>query len=878
MRLPRTRREVADAVDAELRFHLETMAADLRAEGWPEAEAMQEAERRFGDVHFTRTYCRDEDLRREREARRMTIRDELWQDVRFAFRTLRASPGFAAAALLTLAIGIGANTAIFSVVRGVLLDPLPFAEPSRLVRTWHAHPADGIEQGAVSEPDFLDWKAETRLASSMGGYWYADGMSGMDLTGNGNPERISIAAVTDGFFQTLATPALLGRSLETEQHVPGRDRVVVLSHGFWSSRFGEDPSIIGRAITLNGEPFQVVGVMPPGFTYPAPRAIDAWIPLSYFGPDDIGRSRGSHFLGVIARLRPAATQQQFQSELSGIAARLAREHPENPGWSAVTTTSIRESIVGEIKQPIVVLMAAVALVLLVACVNIASLLLARATVRQQELAVRGALGASRGRIARQLLTESVTLSVLGGALGVALGYAASRGLATAAAGELPRASGIEVDGWVLAFTLALAIACGLFFGTIPAMQASHNVGASLRAGGRGAVGRGRQSLRNGLVVAEVALAVVLVIAAGLATKSFARLLAVEPGFDPENALVVTASVPDAYDETSGGQMGYYYRVLEAIRAIPGVRYAGSIRDLPTRGNGEQIRPDVPGRPTAPGEGPAVQLHHVSTDYFKALGTPLIEGRAFEMTDLAEAQTVLVVNEELVRRLWPGESGVGKAFRFGETEIPIIGVVANVRQGGLAEPVDPAAYIHVLQNFRSRMSIVVRTTGDPAGYANAVRQAIWSVDPQQTITSVATLESVMGSAVARPRLLAWLLGLFGVIGLTLGALGIFGVLAYTVNQRRQEIGLRVALGAQPRSVLTGVVRHGLTLAVAGVVVGAAGALLLTRWMQSLLFGIEASDPATFLQVIGVLLLSALLASWLPARRALAIDPVTALRYD
>jgi predicted permease len=863
-------------VEAELRFHLETIAAELRAEGWAEADARAEAERRFGDLDFTRTYCRAEDIRREREMRRMTIRDELRQDLRFAVRALRASPGFAVAALLTLALGIGANTAIFSVVQGVLLDELPFANSSQLVRVWHAHPADGIEQGAVSEPDFLDWRAESELAESMGGYWFADGLSGVDLTGVGDPERLSIAAVTDGFFETLGTPAMRGRALESAQHVEGRDRVVVLSHGFWSRRFGEDPSLVGRPITMNGEPFEVVGVMPPGFTYPADRSIDAWIPLSYFGPDDIGRSRGSRFLGVIARLRPGATAAQLNAELRSIATRLADEYPENPGWDAVTTAGIRESIVGEVQRPLVVLMAAVAMLLLVACVNIASLLLARATARRQELAVRAALGASRGRIARQLLTESLTLSLLGGTLGVALGYAAVRVLAAAGASELPRAAAIGIDGKVLIFTLVLSLVAGLFFGTVPALHASSNLNRSLRAGARGTIGGVGQKLRSGLVVAEVALAVILVVAAGLATKSFARLLSVDSGFNPSNALVATLSVPDGASPEA--RTDYYYRVLEAIRAIPGVQAAGSIRDLPLRGTGEMIRPDVPGQATAPGGGPAAQLHHVSTDYFKAMGIPVLAGRTFEMTDRPDAPVVFVVNQELVRRLWPGESGVGKTFRFGDAELPVIGVVGNVRQAGLAEPVEPAMYIHVLHNFRSRMSIVVRTSGDPLQHANAVRQAIWSLDPNQTITGLTTLQSVLGTAVARPRLLAGLLALFGVMGLVLGALGIFGVLAYAVNQRRQEIGLRVALGAAPRLVLGSVVRQGMLLASAGVAAGVLTALLLTRWMQTILFEIRPSDPITFLQVAAVLLVAALLASWLPARRALAIDPVTALRYD
>jgi predicted permease len=877
-RLPwRSRRQVSIDLDDELGFHLDQMAAELRRAGWSEADARLEAARRFGDVDFTRDYCRTEDIRRERGKRRMTFFDDLSQDLRYAFRALRRSPGFAAAALMTLALGIGANTAIFSVVRGVLLEPLPFADPDRLVRIWHAHRADGFVQGAVSEPDFLDWRAQSRLAQSMGGYFFADGLSGLDMTGVGNPERLSAALVTEGFFETLATPAFIGRTLRPDENVPGHSRAVVLSHEFWSRRFGGDPSLVGRTVTLNGEPFDVVGVMPAGFTFPGESAIDVWIPLAYFGPDDIGRVRGAHFLAVIARLKPGVTDTQLHAELNTIAARLSREYPDNPGWDSVTQLSLRDAILGEVRRPLVVLMVAVALLLLVACVNLASLLLARATGRQQELAVRAALGAGRGRIARQLLTESVTLAILGGLLGVALGVIAARALAEAGASELPRAGEIRIDGTVLAFTFGVSILSGLLFGIMPALRASSNLESSLRAGGRGAIGGPGQKLRSGLVVAEVALAVILVTGAGLATKSFMRLSSVDTGFEPSNALVVTLSVPEHYDRQELAQ-DYYYRVLNAVRALPGVVAAGSIRDLPLRANGEMNRPTVPGLTTPGGDGPSVQRHHISTDYFKAMGIPLRAGRSFEMTDRAGSPLVIVVNEELAKRFWPGQDAIGKVLRFGTTDVPVIGVVGNVRQRGLSEPIDPAMYVHVLQNFRSRMSVVVRTTGDPLQYAEAIRKAIWAQDKLQTITGLASLQSVVGGAVTRPRLLAWLLALFGAIGLTLGALGIFGVLAYAVNQRRQEIGVRVALGATPQSVLRLVVGQGMLLAIIGIVVGVLAASVLTKSMQSVLFDIQPSDPITFIEVAVVLLAAALLASWLPARRALAIDPVSALRSD
>jgi predicted permease len=795
--------------------------------------------------------------------------DELRQDLRYGVRALRTAPAFTATALLTLALGIGANAAIFSVIRTVLLDPLPFPEADRVVRAYHANPSNGLARGAVSEPDFLDWRRSSRLAESIGGFWYVDGLSGIDLTGTGNPERLSSTLVTDGFFQTLGASPLVGRTLIGDDQVAGRNRVVVISHGLWTRRFGADRAIVGRSVTLNKEPFEIVGVMPAAFTYPAGRSIDVWIPLSYFGPEQIGRVRAARFLAVIARLKPGVSERQLRDELSGIAERSARDYPENAGWTSVTTAPIEETIVGEMRRPLLVLMAAVAMLLLIACVNIAGLLLARASTRETEFAVRAALGAGRLRIARQLVTENLTLALLGGALGVALGVAAVRAFAAWAATDLPRPGAIRIDSLVLAFSAALSVVSGLIFGLVPAFKSSSNLEGSLRAGSRASVGGSGQRLRSTLVVVEVGLAVVLVVGAALTAKSLVRLLAVDPGFHSRNALVVSISVPS---------LERYTTTLDAIRRIPGVEAAGSIRDLPLQGKGELIRPDIAGRPTPAGGSPMVQRHHVSTGYFKAMGIPLRGGRDFEATDRAGTRPVVIINEEFARRTWPGEEAVGKALRFGATEIPVIGVVANVRQGGLSEPIEPALYVHAQQQFRSRMSIVVRTAGDPLQIANGVRRAIWSVNPDQTITNLTTLDAVLGRSVSRPRLLAWLLGVFGTIGLTLGALGISGVLAFAVSRRRREIGVRVALGASPRSVLRLILRQGMLLAIAGVLIGLAGAAILTRSMESILFEIEPSDPWTFVEVIVVLLGAAALASWLPARRALAIDPMTALRCD
>ena len=874
----RTKRQVTTDVEDELAFHLARKTEALIDQGFSPGDARREAERLFGNLEYTRRYCRDEDVRRERESRHTTMLDELRHDFVYALRALRSAPGFALVALLTLALGIGANAAIFSVVRGVLLAPLPFPNADQVMRIWQANPGENELRSQVSEPDYLEWRTSTKRFASMGAYWYMPGGSGADLTGIGNPERVEGAYVTPGFFATLGARAAIGRTMRDEEAVVGNDRFMVLSHGFWQRRLGGDRSIIGRALTIGGEPYTVVGVMPPEFTYPADR-IDYWIPLSTMGPDAIGRQRGSRFMDVIARLAPGVTPAQAHDELAAIARRIADRESDARGWSDVTIVPAREALVGEVRRPLLVLLGAVAFVLLITCVNIAGLLLARATARQSELAVRSALGAGRGRIVRQLVTESMVLALLGGALGVLLAYVGVRALGALGAAELPRAPEIRMDGTVLLFALGLSTVSGLLFGLLPALRAtSRNLQGVLRAGARGSVGGAGQRLRSALVVAEVALAVVLVVGAGLAAKSFARLLDVDPGFQPRNVLAVRLGM--AFGRLGEERMPAYYEALLArIAAVPGVEAVGSAKNFPLRGMGEPWTAIVPGGESGGGDREIrVPVLHTSADYFRAMGIPLRAGRVFTAADRQGTPFVWVVNEAFARRYWPNENAVGKTVRLGRTPVQIIGVVGDIRQRSLTEPPEPMVHIHYLQNMRSGLSLAVRTSGNPLRYANAVREAIWSVDRDQTVTSVETMSAIVGGNVSRPRLLATLLLLFGVMGLTLGALGIYGVLAYAVSQRRQEIGVRVALGASPRSVLRLVVGHGMGLAFVGVIAGIAGALALTRLMASVLYEVRATDPATFATVVVVLLGAALVASWLPARRALRIDPVQALRYE
>ncbi len=878
-RFPFSSRSRIDAeVDEELAFHLAAVAERLRSEGWSASEADAMARRQFGDVEYTREYCRSEDTRREQEKHRMAIAEETTQDLRYAFRSLRSAPGFTLIALATLALGIGANAAIFSVVRAVLLQPLPFATPDRIVRVWDQNPSAGIEEGVFSEPDFNDVRASSKLAESIGGYLFADGQTGLDLTGNGTPERLSAAMVTPGFFETLRPRPILGRVIAADEHEVGHNRVVVIGYGLWQRRFAGNPRIVGSTITLNGDLFTVVGVMGPDFAYPAAQSLDAWIPVSYFGPDAIGRVRAAHFISMIARLRPGVTPERFRTEISGILTRLSKSYPDNPGWNSAGVKSIRESIVGDVQRPLYVLVAAVGMVLLITCVNIASLLLARASTRQRELAVRAALGAGRGRIIRQLLTESFALALVGGALGALLAYVAVRALAAHGGAELPSAGGLHVDGVVLAFTVLISLIAGLLFGAMPAFRAAGPaLERSLRAGTRGSVGAQGQRMRSALVVAEVALAVVLAAGAGLAAKSFARLLAVDPGFDTSNRLVVELHIPDRYS-TEQMMRVYYQRILETIGGVPGVISVASSKNLPMQGAGEGTTADRLGLQDAQtGQGAPVQIQFVSPGFFKTMGVP-VQGREFEWTDRDSTPEVFVINQAAARRFWPGENVVGKVVHIGKSQIQIVGVVGDMRQRGLGEPVDPTLYLTAMQNMRVGMDIVVRTQGDPLNLSRAVRNAIWSMEPNQTIVKVTTMDLLLGGAVARQRLLAWLLGVFGFIGLILGALGIYGLLAFSVSQRRQEIGVRTALGAPRSAVLRLVIGQGMMLTIVGVIIGSIAARLLTRQMQTVLFGITSGDVITFVEVIAVLVGAALLASWVPARRALAIDPATALRYD
>jgi len=807
--------------------------------------------------------------------------DGLSQDVRYAFRTLGKNPAFTVVAILTLALGIGANAAIFSVVNGVLLKPLPFPHPEQLLRVWQDESSGGTTiPGPVSPVNLDDWRARRGVLADIAGYFYREGQSGTDLTAMGEPQRLDAAFVSPGFWTTLDVKPQLGRVPRDDEMVRGsNDRLVVLSHAFWQRQFGSASSVIGKRVTLGGDSYEIVGVMPASFQFPAPN-VEVFIPYSTIPDNSIPRIRPVRVLDVVARMKPGVTVAQANAEMNSITRGLAEEYTDDKNLGGASVAPLRDSIVGKVRVGLLVLLGAVAFVLLIAAVNLASLLLARAAAREREFAIRVALGAERSRVIRQLFTESLVLATIGGALGLLVAQLGGRLLVQLAAGQLPRAEAVGVDYRVLAFTAAISLVTGVAFGLVPAIRASSPaLQQALREGARGSTGASG-GLRSTLVVAEVALAMILVVGAGLMARSFVKLMQVDLGFTPNHRVAINYSISTARHSTPAEMRQTYQAMLEKVRTVPGVIAAGGIRDLPFHGDGENIGFVPPGVTPGPsGQLPSATLMFTSDGLFNAMGIPILAGRDLSPRDRQEAPIALVINQALAKKYFPDRSPIGQTLTFGDTNhFAIVGVVGDVRQGSVDETPTPRIYASVYQIFRVKVNLVVRTQGDPQMMIKRVEDAIRTVDPQQTITSAFTLEDAVGDAVARPRLLTVLLGLFGVMGLVLGALGIYGVLAYLVNQRTREIGVRLALGARPRDVLNLVVGRGLRLAGLGVAIGLAASLVLTRLMQGVLYGVTPTDPLTFGGVAVTLLAVAAFASWLPARRATRVDPLVALRAE
>jgi predicted permease len=859
-------------LNSEVGTHLDALTEENIRRGMTPEEARYAARREFGGVEQIK-----EDYR---ETRGLPMLELFVQDLRYALRTLRKNPGFAAIAVLTLALGIGANTAIFSIVNAVLLRPLPFPQANRIVAVYQTLERNGVHRNGVSYPNFADWQQQSHSFEQMGAFHESD----VTLTGVGDPEIIPGAVVTSGLLSALSVRPVAGRLLMPDDDQPGAGAVVVLSERLWRRRFGAAADLVGKTITLDKQVFTVAGILPADFQFPFQNPpADLWIPVQQDTQlKNLIPHRGGHYLSSIARLKPGVTLREAETELVGINASLTKQYPrENGGWG-IRIAPLQHELVGDVQLGLLVLLSAVALVLLIACANVANLLLARATSRSRELAVRAALGAGRKRIVRQLLTESLLLGGIGGALGAASAWWAVRGLVQLLPDDLPRIHAIQVDGWVLGFTLLLSVLVSLVFGLAPAMQAtSVNLVNGLKEGARGnSDGSGRR-LRGVLIISEVALAVVLLTGAGLLVHSFLALQNVSPGFRVNGILTASVALPQSQYTKPEEWARYSDQGLARIKTIPGVTSAAVVMGLPMSGDRVNLAFEIDGRPQAPEDRVSANFASVSREYFQLFGIPLLRGRVFDDRDTAPSQKIAVVSEAFVHRYFPNEEAVGKHLSFGFPERAsreIVGVVGDVRQVSLDAAAEPEMYVPFEQSPVWGMNFVVRTAGDPAALASAVRERIQEADKDLPVVDVQPMTVYLRESMAQPRFRTLLLGLFGVVALVLAAVGIYGVISYSVAQRTQEIGLRMALGADPAQVLRLVVGQGMKLVLVGLAAGVAGAFGLTRLFSSLLFGITAGDPLTYFGTAFVLIVVSLLACYIPARRAMSVDPLVALRYE
>ena len=803
----------------------------------------------------------------------------MWQDLRYGFRTLLRNPGFAAVAVLALAVGIGPNAAVFSLVDTLLLRPLPVHEPDRLVMVWQTCPQRGLDQAPVSTPDFLDFKAQNRVFEDLSPA-FAIPEYAFNVTGGGEPERVQAAKVAANYFSLIGVQPAVGRGFSLDEDRPGGPPVVILGHSFWKRRFGGDLGLPGRTLRLDGVPHTVVGVVPAEIE--SLIKVDLWLPMQL----NPAVRRGNHELGVLARLKPGVTLAQAQADLDGLARRLEREYPAtNRGWGA-KVIPVSELASGRAGPALLILLGAVGLLLLIACANVANLLLARSGVRSKEMAIRAALGGSRGRILRQLLTESVLLALIASVLGVLLAAWSLGALRNALPDFIPRLKQIQVDARVLGFALGLSIVTGLIFGLAPAVRAARaDLNDALKEGGRRSGGAGGGSwMRNLLVVTEMALALVLAVASGLLARSFARLMAVDPGLRTDHVLTMQLSLPGAkYGEPKRAE--FFKNLTARLETLPGVRSAAAVNVLPLRGGLLDLRIwfsgfQVEGAPEAPrGQEPAADIRRVTPGYFVTLGVPLRQGRFFTDRDDSRARPVALINEILARRHFPRENPLGRRVRLGNVSREIVGVVADVKLYGLDKPTEPAIYAPQAQWPSAVMSLVVRTHGDPAAWTTAVRRQVLELDPDQPVSQVRTLDEVLAECTLIRRFATALLGVFAALAVVLAVVGIYGLMSYSVSQQVHEIGLRMALGATPRRVLGMVVGRGVGLALAGTGLGVLAAFGVTRVLRGLLFGgISPTDPLIFAGVPALLIAVAALASYLPARRATRIDPVAALRCE
>jgi len=871
--------DVREDVDAELQFHLEMHVRDLIAAGRSPAAAREEAERRFGEIGSIRSACLTIDTRVARRARRLEVVGDVWRDARFAWRSLRRQPGFLAAILLTLGIGVGANTAIFTVFRATLLRPLPYARPDRLVHLWETTPAAAGGRSEASYPDYLDLKTRSRSLAGLEGY----DDTNVTLSGEAIPRRAQGARVTPGFFALLGVSPTIGRTFASDEAAPNAPAVVVLSAGYWRRVLGGDPAVLQRTVEINGLPHRVIGVLPAGFQFAPVGEAELWLPLDR-SAEGLAQ-RFNHWLKPVGRLRPGVTLAAARADLSALMARLATEFPETNRGRDVLAVPLRDEVVGEIRPTVLALFGAVGLVLLIACANIASLLIARALARQRELSVRAALGAGRGRLVRQLLAESLLIAGMGGLIAAAIAPLGVRYLTGTFAGgiasQLPLLRDMHVDAVVLLYALGIALLTGIGFGLLPALHAARASSARLVHGNRVVGGGGR--LRDLLVVGEIALTTGLLVAAGLLGRSLQNLLSTDLGFQPERVLTLRVALAGAPYQSDAAQQRFFESLLDRIRVLPGVTRLGAVSNLPLNGGGTNTL-RVEGQPEPdPAHRLEATMRGVAGDYFQAMGVRLVSGRGFTSRDDSASAPVVVLSESLARRLVPARNALGARIRFyafPESAWTVIGVVGDVKTGSLDADPPPTVYYSHRQAAENRMSLAIRTAGDPAALVAPTLAAVKDLDGTLPVYAVGSMETQVGEspAVFARRFPLTLITAFAAAALLLAVVGIYGVINFSVTQRTREMGVRMALGASASNLVQIVLRHGIRLAGLGIVLGTVLAFSTSRILSTLLYQVSPRDPLTYLGVVGLLGLVVVAASWLPARRAGKVDPLVAMRAE
>jgi predicted permease len=870
--------EVETELDEELRFHFDRQVEKYMRSGMTEEEAKRRARLAFGGHEQVKEDCR--------EARGTAFIELTLQDTNYALRQLWANPTFAMVMVLTLALSIGANSAIFSVINGVLLKRLPYGQPDRLVRIFlssHEYP-----KFPLNPFDFLDFRARNHSFDSIAAFTRGDAQ----LSGDGEPVRLNGFGITSGYFRVLGLQPELGREFDFQAEIPGNGLQVILSDRMWRTRFGADPNIIGRKITMNMQPFTVIGVMPAGTEHPGNEyhsvaygeSVDVWWPFSFAGNSN---QRGSHFIEGIGRLKNGVSVERARAEMNAIMAQLAREHPGGDGGWTVLVVPLYTELVGASRQMLLVLLGSVGIVLLIACANAANLLMARASARQREIAVRLAMGAPRSRVVRQLLTESLLISLTGGALGLALAFGGVHALVSLLPADFPRSHDIHVSGPVLLFTLLVSLMTGILFGLAPALQASRTDPKEglQKAGRTSTASRNQGRLRNALVIAEVGLASVLLIGAGLMLRTFLNLIHLDPGFREDHVLTASLSLPHAQYKTREQTAQFFDRLAASLNALPGVESAGAGSDLPWTGYDENAGGfTIEGEKPPPNQEFHARYHMATPGYFSAMGIPLLQGRFFTEADKKDAPWALVINHAMAERYWPHEDVVGKRITFEDAPkkdsdwMTVVGVVGDVKDQPNSPGAEPAFWWSEFQASEPDMSIAIRTRSDPRQVADGLRDAVHRLDPALAVADVKLMDSVVDTSVSTPRFTFVLVGLFAGLAILLAAIGAYGVIAYTVSQRTPEFGLRVALGAQRSDLLRMVLAHSAKLAVPGTILGVLLALSLGRVMQNLIYGVSPADPVILSSVVLLVLTVALVASYLPARRASRSDPMTTLRAE